>query len=405
MGSVLTINVGSSSIKFALFEQLEPPQRSLYGAIERIGLPGTVIHCKRAHPPAIADEPFAADNLEQAGERLIAWLGTECELAAVKGVGHRIVHGGPRYCRAERITPEVLDELRRIEPIDPDHMPGEIAMIDIFLRRLAGVPQVACFDTAFHHDMPEVARLLPVPRRYQASGVRRYGFHGLSYTYLLGELARIAGSEVADGRLLLAHLGSGASMAAVRNGRSMDTTMSLTPTSGLVMGTRSGDLDPGFLLYLMRHERMPAQQIDDLVNRESGLLGVSGVSSNMKDLLDREASDPAAASAIELFCYQARKHAAAIVAAMGGVDTIVFAGGIGERSASIRARICAGLDFLGVCVDPARNAAHEPVISADRSRVSVRVIPTDEEITIAQETIESAFPEPAPEPTPSEQRL
>jgi acetate kinase len=405
MKPVLTINVGSSSIKFALFEQLQPAARSLHGAIERIGLAGTVIRWKRANEPFIAEEPFAAEGLEQAGERLIVWLDTQCDLAAVGGVGHRVVHGGPRYCRAERITPEVLDELRRIEPIDPDHLPGEIALIEIFLRRLPGVPQVACFDTAFHHDMPEVARLLPVPRHYQALGARRYGFHGLSYTYLMGELARIAGPEVADGRVLLAHLGSGASMAAVQNGRSVDTTMSLTPTAGLVMSTRSGDLDPGFLLYLMRHERMSAQQIDDLVNRESGLLGVSGISPNMKDLLDREASDRGAAAAVELFCYSARKHAAAMVAAMGGLDTLVFAGGIGERSAAIRARICAGLEFLGVRIDPGRNSAHQPVISADTSRVSVRVVPTDEEITIARETAVTAFAERAPEPAPPEQRL
>jgi acetate kinase len=393
MKPVLSVNVGSSSIKFAVFERLEPPLRSLSGAIERIGLPGTVIHCKRQGASPVADQPFAAADLPQAAERLIGWLAERCDLAAIGGVGHRVVHGGPRYFRAERITPEVLDELKRIEPIDPDHLPGEIALIETFLQRLPRVPQVACFDTAFHHDMPEVARLLPVPRRYYARGARRYGFHGLSYAYLMRELSRIAGREVADGRVLLAHLGSGSSMAAVKGGQSIDTTMAFSSTAGLVMGTRAGDLDPGFLIFLMRHERMTAQQIDDLINRESGLLGVSGISPNMKDLLEREASDRNAASAVELFCYQARKHAAAMVAAMGGVDTIVFSGGIGERSAAIRARVCAGLDFLGVAVDPRRNEAHEPVIADDRSRVGVRVIPTDEELTIARQTVDTVVSE------------
>jgi acetate kinase len=304
----------------------------------------------------------------------------------VDGVGHRVVHGGPHYTRAQRITPELIEELKCIGPLDPDHLPGELALINAFLRRLPR-PQVACFDTAFHHDMPRVAHLMPVPRRYETDGVRRYGFHGLSYTFLVGELARTAGPEAARGRLVLAHLGSGSSMAAVRDGKCVDTTMSFTPTAGLVMGTRSGDLDPGFLLYLMRHKRMTAEQIDDLVNRQSGLLGVSGVSPNMKDLLDREATDPNAAEAIELFCYQARKYASAMAAAASGLDTLVFAGGIGERSASIRARICAGLEFLGVSIDPERNASHARVISLDQSPVNVRVIPTDEEITIARETL------------------
>jgi len=384
---VLTINGGSSSIKFALFEQVEPPKRSLTGEVERIGLADSVISAKGVQPPLTWEEPFEATNLEQAGARLIDWLAKHADLEAVDGVGHRVVHGGPHYTQAQRITPELIEELKCIGPLDPDHLPGEIALIKIFLRRLPGVPQVACFDTAFHHDMPRVAQLLPVPRRYEARGVRRYGFHGLSYTFLVGELARIAGPEAARGRLVLAHLGSGSSMAAVRDGKCVDTTMSFTPTAGLVMGTRSGDLDPGFLLYLMRSERMTADQIDDLVNRQSGLLGVSGVSPNMKDLLDREATDPNAAEAIELFCYQARKYAAAMAAAAGGLDTLVFAGGIGERSASIRARICAGLEFLGVSIDPGRNTSHASVISRDQSTVSVRVIPTDEEITIAREAL------------------
>jgi acetate kinase len=380
---VLTINGGSSSIKFAVFEQIEPPVRSLSGQVERIGLPGTMIRMKGASH----DEPFEAKGLEQAAGRLIDWLGKHTDLEAVGAVGHRVVHGGPRYLRATRLTPQVMEDLGRISALDPDHLPGEIALIRTFLRRLPQVTQVACFDTAFHNDMPRVARVLPVPRRYEAAGVRRYGFHGLSYTFLAGQLAHVAGQDAARGRVVLAHLGSGSSMAAVRDGRCVDTTMSFTPTSGLVMGTRSGDLDPGFLLYLMRQEHLGAQAIDDLVNRQSGLLGVSGKSPNMKDLLDLEASDPSAALAVELYCYQARKHAAAMAAALEGLDILVFAGGIGERSARVRARICAGLQFLGIHIDADRNASHASVISEDRSGAIVCVIPTDEEITIARETL------------------
>ena len=385
--SVLTINGGSSSIKFALFDHLEPPLRALSGEVERIGQEGGAISAKGSRGPMAKDEPFAARDLEEAGRRLVDWLSERADFGAVAGVGHRIVHGGPRYSAARVVTPEVIEELGRIAPLDPAHLPGEIALLRAFIDRVRGVPHVACFDTAFHHDLPRVAQLLPVPRRYQAAGVRRYGFHGLSYTYLVGELGRIAGPEVARGRLVLAHLGSGASMAAVREGKCVDTTMAFTPTAGLVMGTRSGDLDPGFLVHLVRSEGLTADQLDDLVNRRSGLLGVSGSSADMKQLLDREASDPHAADAVALFCHAARKHAAAMAASAGGVDTLVFAGGIGERSAPIRARICDGLAHLGIRIDQARNAAAAPIISPDGAPATVRVIPTDEELVIARETL------------------
>jgi acetate kinase len=392
---VLTINGGSSSVKFAVFAQAEPPIRMLSGEIERIGLPDTALSAKGVNCQASKNEPFAAADLGQAGGRLIDWLEKHVDLGAVAAVGHRVVHGGPDYATSRRITPEVIEELKRIAPLDPDHLPGEIALLHAFLARFPHVPQVACFDTAFHHDMPRVAQLLPIPRRYHSAGVRRYGFHGLSYTYLLGELARVAGPEAARGRLVLAHLGSGASMAAVRAGKCVDTTMAFTPTAGLMMGTRTGDLDPGVLIHLMRSEGLDADRLDHLVNRCSGLLGVSGLSPNMRDLLDREATDPNAAEAVELFCYQARKCAASMAAAAGGLDTLVFAGGIGERSAPIRARICAGLAFLGVRIEPGRNASHGPVISPEGNPVTVRVIPTDEEVSIARETLATvaALPE------------
>ena len=263
-------------------------------------------------------------------------------------------------------------------------MPEEILLIEAFQHRFPDLPQVACFDTAFHHDLPRVARLLPIPRRYEAQGVRRYGFHGLSYEFLMGELARLAGSKTAQGRVILAHLGNGASLAAVHDGKSMDTSMSFTPTAGVPMSTRSGDLDPGLVWYLARTENMSPQQFNEMVNSQSGLLGISETSSDMRDLLKRETQDVRAAEAIALFCYQVKKWIGAFAAALGGVDTLVFAGGIGENAPTIRARICAGLGFLGIDLDEKRNAATEDVISTATGRVAVRVIPTDEEWMIAK---------------------
>jgi acetate kinase len=243
---------------------------------------------------------------------------------------------------------------------------------------------VACFDTAFHRDLPTVAKLLPIPRKYFDKGVRRFGFHGLSYSYLMEELTRLAGPQAAQGRIILAHLGAGASMAAVREGKCIDTTMSFTPTAGVVMGTRSGDLDPGLFVYWMRQEKMSADELDDLVNKKSGLLGVSGVSSDMQELLEKRGGNQHAAEAVDLFCYQARKWIGALAAALGGLDTLVFSGGIGENAAEVRAQICIGLEYLGVQLDDAGNAAKEGIISKDNGPVVVRVIATDEEIMIAK---------------------
>jgi acetate kinase len=292
------------------------------------------------------------------------------------------VHGGTRYTRPQSITAEVLKELRRLSPYDPEHLPGEISLIEGFSRRYPTVPQVACFDTAFHRDMPRVARLLAIPRRYDADGVQRYGFHGLSYAYLMDELARVAGREAADGRVILAHLGNGASLAAVLAGKSVDTTMAFTPTAGLPMSTRSGDLDPGLVSYLARTDGMTVEQFHEMVNTKSGLLGISEISPDLRDLLAHE-SDVRAAEAVAFFCYQTKKWIGAFAAALGGLDTLVFSGGIGENSAVIRARICDGLGFLGLMLDEARNAAGDPIISQDKSEVTVRVIRTDEEIQIA----------------------
>jgi acetate kinase len=384
-GGVLTINGGSSSIKFALFQPGDSPRRLLAGEMERIGLADAVLATKggNGQPPERINVT-APDHL-QAVKALLDWLEKRVGTGAVAAVGHRVVHGGPRYTKTCLVTPELIDELKRLSPLDPAHLPGEIALIEAFGQHFPGLPQIACFDTAFHHDMPRVAQLLPVPRHYEAAGVRRYGFHGLSYAFLMHELARTAGPDAAQGRVVLAHLGSGASMAAVRGGKCLDTTMAFTPTAGLVMGTRCGDLDPGLLIYLLRGGRLSADQLDELVNRRSGLLGVSEISPDMRDLLAREAADPRAADAVGLFCYQAKKWLGAFAAALGGLDTLVFAGGIGENAPEVRARICDGLGFLGIQLSAARNAANAALISTDASPATVRVIRTDEELMIVQE--------------------
>jgi acetate kinase len=292
-----------------------------------------------------------------------------------------------KHTEPEIVTQDLLDELHRISPNDPDHLPREIELIETFCQRHPKLPQVACFDTAFHQTMPRVAKLLPIPRRFDAMGIQRYGFHGLSYAYLMEELARLGDSSATKGRVILAHLGNGASLAAVRDGKSIDTSMGFTPTAGLVMSTRSGDLDPGLAPYLERTEQMTTNQFYEMVNHKSGLLGVSETSSDMRDLLDHEQQDGRAAEAVALFCYQAKKWIGSFAAALGGLDTLVFAGGIGENAPVIRARICEGLGFLGIELDEQRNTETTPLISAQTHRVTVRVIRTDEELMIARSVL------------------
>jgi acetate kinase len=300
----------------------------------------------------------------------------------IDGVGHRVVHG-MLHTAPELVTTKLLDELKNIIPFDPEHLPRELELIEALRHRYRELPQVVCFDTAFHRSMPLVARQLPIPRRYAAKGVQRYGFHGLSYTFLMQELARLGDPAGAQGRVILAHLGSGASLAAVQDGRCIDTSMGFTPTAGLVMGTRSGDLDPGLMSYLVLTDAMTALQFQTMVNHESGLLGVSESSADVRDLLDREASDPRAAEALALFCYQAKKWIGSFAAALGGLDTLVFAGGIGENAAAVRKRICDGLNYLGIDIDENANSRHARRISTDTGSVTVRVIRTDEESVIA----------------------
>ena len=379
---VLTINGGSSSLKFALFRTAPSLARVLSGVFERIGRGDAQLTTVDAASGARKQRGVAVADHAACVPILLDVVGQST--SAVRAIGHRVVHGGTRHRAPGLVNGRLLADLRALAPFAPEHELAEIALMEAFARHYPNVVQVACFDTAFHADLPRVAQLLPVPRRYAERGVRRYGFHGLSYTYLMEALERDAGAAAAHGRVVLAHLGNGASMAAVRDGRCIDTTMAFTPAAGLVMGTRSGDLDPGLIAYLARVEGMTPEQFDAMVNRESGLLGLSETSADVRDLLGRETRDERAAEALAVFCQQAKKWIGALTAALGGLDTLVFAGGIGEHAAAVRARICDGLGHLGIEIDPARNAADAAVISSDASRATVRVIPTDEEILIAR---------------------
>jgi len=386
-GSILVVNGGSSTLKFALFQTGAPPAQELSGSIDRIGMPNGTITWVRENTAAVERRTITASDHVACLEPLLDCIKDHLAQHPLVAIGHRVVHGG-RYRDPQRVTPVVMEELQRLCGYDPEHLPAEIGLIHEFAQRYPHLPQVACFDTAFHRDMPRVARLLPIPRRYEQLGLQRYGFHGLSYAFLMRELERVGTPHEVKGRIVLAHLGNGASMAAVRNGKAVDTTMSFTPTSGLPMSRRSGDLDPGLVAYLARAEGMSADQFHTMVNTESGLLGISETSSDMRDLLAQESNDPRAAEAIALFCYQAKKWIGALTAALGGLDALVFTAGIGERSPVIRARICDGLEFLGVALDHARNEAGEPVISKDNGRVTVRVMRTDEESEIARSVSE-----------------
>ena len=371
---ILSLNAGSSSIRFACFDAAAPTRALWHGKLDRFGHPDAILKVQGAvsAPRAVSTAP-----------KLIEWLLSCVPAANWRAVGHRVVHGFDA-AQPQRIDTALLASLRKMQPFDPDHLPLEIELIELVQRLAPDLPQIACFDTAFHRNLPRVAQMLPIPRRYFSRGLRRYGFHGLSYQYLLEELQHIDESAASAGRVILAHLGSGASVCAMLQGRSVDTSMSFTPTAGLVMGSRSGDLDPGIGAFLARTEQMSVDEFQSMVNHESGLLGISETSSDMRQLLEQERDDVRAADAVEMFCYQTRKWIAAMAAALGGVDVLVFTGGIGESSPEIRQRICAHLKFLGVAVDAGRNARSDSVISPDDADVRVRVIRTDEELMIAR---------------------
>ncbi len=362
--ALLTLNGGSSTVKVGLFTFEAEPQE-----IARQTIEGTGAACV---------------------PRLQQWLASSAPALDIAAVGHRIVHGGTLYQAPREATPEVLTNLRSLVPFAPNHLPPEIELLEAAIARYPAALQCACFDTAFHASMPEVARRLPLPREFASRGVQKYGFHGLSYAFLMEELRREAGPQIAGGRVILAHLGNGSSLAAVHGGRSLDTTMGLTPIGGVIMGTRSGDLDPGVVTHLGRAAGLSADALEDLVSRASGLLAISGVTSDMKTLLDRERTDDACRLAVDMFVYSVAKAVGALTAALRGVDVIVFSGGIGEHAPPIRSRVLERLAWLGVDVDAGANESGARVISTTASRVSVRVIPTDEERMIARSTVRLA---------------
>ncbi|MBI4657356.1 MAG: acetate/propionate family kinase [Verrucomicrobia bacterium] len=379
--TILCLNSGSSSLKFALY-RIEQDQEALLmrGLADRIGFPGGRLYARDGDNRVTANDEVKFANHAAACQAIMDVLSRE-DTPQPQAIGHRVVHGGPNYAAPQRVDAALLSALRDLIRFAPLHLPSALTIMEALGARHSEVPQVACFDTAFHRRMPEVAQRLPLPSYLWDQGVRRYGFHGLSYEFILESLG--TGHR---GRTVIAHLGNGASMAAVMDGRPVDTTMSFTPTSGLVMGTRCGDLDPGAVIYLMRERGYGPDELNDLLNFRSGLVGVSGFSSDMKTLLEHRENAPSAAMAVSLFCYQARKFIGALAAAMGGLDLLVFTGGIGERAAPVRFEICQALEFLGVQVDERRNAAGADVISATTSRCAVRVIPTNEELMIARHT-------------------
>jgi acetate kinase len=383
---ILTINSGSSSVKFSLYRLGSSEELRFSGKLERIGVEGGRFQARDQAGNPLVERQVDLPDHEAAFHTLFDWLKVQGHHQELAAVGHRLVHGGRAHVKTQAITPQTLQDIKKLVPLAPDHLPHEIKAIEAVRRLFPHLTQVACFDTAFHRKMPAVAQSYPLPASATGEAVIRYGFHGLSYEYLLGELAKEAGPEAAAGRVIMAHLGNGASMAALHRGESRDTTMGMTPTGGLVMSTRSGDLDPGVILYLLREKGLSVAAVNTLLNKQAGLLGVSGRSSDMQDLLAREATDAAAAAAVALFCYQARKFLGALTAVLGGLDTLVFSGGIGENAPIIRARICHNLEFLGLNLDARRNDANNPIISSPDSRVTVRVMQTNEELMIARHT-------------------
>lgn len=378
---ILTINGGSSSIKFALFKAEDSYTCVLSGKIDRIGLAGSFIVFTKGDSEPVTREMALADA-GAAVEALNSFLGEEIDFSSIVAVGHRIVHGMKHETHMV-VDNALVDELKTTSAIDPEHLPLEIAIIETFMERHPELRQVACFDTVFHHDMPRVAQMLALPRRFEEQGMRRYGFHGLSCAYIMEELARVDLAN-AGSRVIIAHLGNGASITAVRDGKSVDTSMGFTPAGGILMSSRTGDIDPGALVHLLKSEALSPDALSNLINHESGLLGVSETTSDMHDLLEKEATDVRAKEAVDLFCYEAKKRIGAYAAVLGGVDTLIFTGGMGENAPRIRKRICEGLEFLGVTLDEGANEGNKEMISASSATVKVRVMHTNEELMIAR---------------------
>jgi acetate kinase len=383
---LLTINSGSSSLKFSLYHIGRSENLEFSGSLERIGLRPGLFHIKDAEGRTLHEQHPLLPDHDSAIRILFEWMQNMAPGQGLDAVGHRVVHGGRQYSRPHLITPKLIEAMKEYIPLAPEHLPHEIKAIQALAKAYPDLKQVVCFDTAFHLTMPAIARMYALPRYLWRQGLERYGFHGLSYEYIMQELKSEAGPKAAEGRIVIAHLGNGASMVAVRQGKSVETTMGFTPAGGLVMGTRSGDLDPGVILYLLEEKRMKASAVNEMINHRSGLLAVSGISSSMKDLLDEESGKPHAAEAIDLFCYQAKKYLGALVCVLGGLDTLIFTGGIGENAPSIRQRTCLNMEFMGIHLDSRLNDANAPVISPKKSPVTVRVMKTSEELMIARHT-------------------
>jgi len=376
---ILTVNCGSSSLKFALYNMNSAQSVSVSGSFEKIGLSIGSFHVKGASGNTLDKIDLRVLDHESAIEELFEWLETNHgSMEKLDAVGHRFVHGGVRFTKPTIVTAEVLQNLKELVPLAPDHLPQEIIVIETVCKRYPKLKQIVCFDTAFHTSLPSVARTFPLPRHLIEQRIIKYGFHGLSYEFIMEELKATIGS-----RVIIAHLGSGCSMAAVRDGRSLDTTMGFTPTGGLMMSTRSGDLDPGVILYLLQEKKLSPETVSELLNKKSGLLGVSDITSDMQELLAKQKDDNAG-EAIELFCYQAKKFLGALTVVLGGLDTLVFTGGIGENAPVIRELICRGMEFMNVKLDVGLNLENSSVISSKKSPVTVRVIKTNEELMIAR---------------------
>jgi acetate kinase len=377
--NMLTLNGGSSSLKFAVYRLCGSQEEArLTGAAEGIGAEQGRFWLRRGGDTVSDDHVSIPDHA--AAIRLAVAALRDHEIVNLSAAGHRIVHGGPYFRQPHRIDENVVTSLRALVPFAPLHLPRQIALIEGMTRYNPDLPQVACFDTAFHSRIPEIARRFALPRRLFDEGVMRYGFHGLSYEYVVSTL----GAEL-PARTIIAHLGNGASMVALKDGSPMDTSMGLTPTGGFMMGTRSGDLDPGVILFLLR-KGWTEEQLARMLDYESGLLGVSGIASEMKPLLDNRAENPNSSQAVEMFCYQIRKFVGAYATVLGGVDLLVFTGGIGERAADVRTQIVGGLAFLGIELNGVANARNAEIISTPQSRCAVRIVQTDEDLMIARHT-------------------
>jgi acetate kinase len=391
--AVLTLNAGSSSIKFSLFEVGSSERLTLvsHGEVEGIGSAPHFV-ARDSAGAVLAEQSWAdpGQAFPSLLEAVIGWAESHLGADTLIAIGHRVVHGGALHDRPERVTPDLLIALDKLTPLAPLHQPHNLAPIRAIAAARPELPQVACFDTAFHHTMPAVATRFALPRDYEKAGVRRYGFHGLSYEYIARRLRDVA-PDLAQGRVIAAHLGNGASLCGMAAGRSVDTTMGFTALDGLVMGTRCGSLDPGVILYLEEERALTAKQVEELLYRRSGLLGVSGgIASDMRILL--ASADPQAKQAVELFVYRIAREIGALTSSLGGLDGLVFTAGIGEHAPAIRAMVCARLGWLGVVLDPAANAGHAAIVSAPQSRIAVRVIPTDEEAMIARHTLDAIRP-------------